>query len=381
MIDSNNYESIKSSVNERMREDKDLLDKLRTEICVLKPDVRRIQPRNTTSISLVGTDGGNNKLRFDPFLIQVIRVVDSSNNEYYTDVITPSTDIRDLDNKILVKKEIKFSALRELMEYLDVNSLTKLSPMIKISTPDKPISPSWVQVYREIVEWAILFKIIREKDFGTDTLVLFDGLLRCKVFSHDLFAKLRIGLEDSIRNQYEKNRRRIYIAGLAKHSSVLARYRLAMYIEDIMTTNYPCYVEIDRKIEEKAYIWNEYARGDDSNLENVTEINKYVAGKMFFVKFGNGSMDPIWPIDIFQSQTKESQLIIGCLLADAINGFPVPFYPLSLQKAHENAALVDFDFEIIQNHIFDAIRSILGDDATKVDMFRLQDSDPSSYRY
>ena len=41
-----------------------------------KSDWERIQPRTTTSISLVGTDGGNNKIQYDPFLIQLIRVVE-----------------------------------------------------------------------------------------------------------------------------------------------------------------------------------------------------------------------------------------------------------------------------------------------------------------
>jgi hypothetical protein len=55
------------------------------------------------------------------------------------------------------------------MAYLGVNDLAKLSPMIRTNDDNRPISPSWVQVYRELVEWAILFRVLREKDFGTDT--------------------------------------------------------------------------------------------------------------------------------------------------------------------------------------------------------------------
>ena len=42
----------------------------------------------------------------------------------------------------------------------------------------------------------MLLSLVSEHEFGTDVLVVFDGLLRSKVFAHDLFAKYR-GLLDS----------------------------------------------------------------------------------------------------------------------------------------------------------------------------------------
>ena len=102
---------------------------------------------------------------------------------------------------------------------------------------------------------------------------------------------------------------------------------------------------------------------------------------MFFVKFGNSPRDPIWPMDIFLPQKAEAPTIMGCLLADAINGFPVPFYPQCLQRAHENASLVGFDFDIIQGEIFEAIRRILAGEAEILDVFRLLDADPAQLRY
>jgi hypothetical protein len=68
------------------------------------------------------------------------------------------------------------------------------------------------------------------------------------------------------------------------------------------------------------------------------------------------------------------------MLADSINGFPIPFYPACLQKAHENAALVDFDFDILQDQIYDAIRTVVSD-PTALDTFRIQDVDPADRRY
>lgn len=380
MIDTQAQLQLKQQITERMIQDRALLDQLRLEIRPLRGAVRRIHPRSTTAISLVGADGGNNRLQFDPFLIQLIRVVDSSNNEYCLEAITPTTSVKDLGARQFDSAGRSRTALGEMMVYLGVDQLPELSHMIRSNDGDRPTSPSWVQVYRELVEWATLFRIVRSKDFGTDTLIVYDGLLRSKVFAGELFKGYLRGIQEGIDTQARQSRRKLYLAGVAKHSKVLARYRLAMSLEHILTTDYPAYIEIPRGIEEKAYVWSEYARGDDRELASA-EVNKFVGGKMFFVKFGNGSRDPIWPIDIYLPQVAEAPAILGYLLADAIVGFPVPLYPRCLQEAHENAALVDFDFAVLQDQVYAGIRAILGDEAAALDIFRLQDADPAHQRY
>ena len=102
---------------------------------------------------------------------------------------------------------------------------------------------------------------------------------------------------------------------------------------------------------------------------------------MFLVKFGSHRRDPIWPIDVFTEQKEDAQVILGSMLADAINGFPVAHYPRCLQKAHENAALVDFDFDILQDYIYEGVRGTLGEQSQTLDVFELQDADPAQKRY
>jgi hypothetical protein len=377
MIQPDSHKRLKEEISERIKEDRIILEQLRAEIRVLRSSVRRIKPRTTTSISLVGTDGGNNRIQYDPFLVQLIRVVDSSNNEYCLEAITPTTKVGKLSASHFDDQGAPLTALGRMMDYLEVRELNRLSHMISVSDEGSPTSVSWVQVYRELVEWAVLFSIIREKEFGSDTLIVFDGLLRSKVFAGELFIKVRQGIDEAIQMHWTKHRRRIYVVGLAKHSKVLTRYRLAMALERILTTDYPVYVEVPRAIERKSYLWQEYARED----EDAGEANKFVGGKLFLVKFGNRPYDPIWPVDILVSQRSEAQTTLGYLLSDALNGFPVPFYPRCLQEAHENAALVDFDFDILQDQIIDGIRGILGDEAPVLDISRLQDDDPARARY
>ena len=219
MIDPESRRKLQTTIRARMAADRLILDELRAEIRSLRSQVRTIQPRTTTSISLVGTDGGNNRLEFDPFLVQIIRVVDSSNNEYCLEAITPTTDIDQLSQKQFRDDGTPATALGGMMAFLGVTHLSRLTPMIRRTRPGEPVSPSWVQVYRELVEWAILFALVQGRDysvegggqthFGTDTVILFDGLLRSKVFTGDLFARLLAGMNEAIeRNRRERGQNR-----------------------------------------------------------------------------------------------------------------------------------------------------------------------------
>ena len=387
MIDPESIAALRTELATSIQGDRKVLDELREDVRPLKGQTRKIQPRSTTAISLVGTDGGNNKIEFDPFMVQLVRVVDSSNNEYCLEVVTPTTDRLAVNARHFDAAGAPTTALGQMMTKLlpeGQRTLWNLTPMI-LRPPEPgakiaPISPSWVQVYRELTEWAVLLKLVSELQYGSDTVIVADGNLRSKVFKGDLFIKYRQLLADAIETQ-RKGKRNIYLAGVSKGSKVLQRYRLAMGIEGILRTDYPAYVEVPRDLEEKSYVWGEYARGDEEAGKLGGEANKFVGGKMFFVKFGSRPHDPVWPIDIFLPQAKDAATVLGYMLADAIDGFPVPFYPQCLQKAHENAALVDFDMTILQDEVVRSVRGILAEHAGRLDEMSLESSDPASARY
>jgi hypothetical protein len=381
MLDPETLPQLREVIQRQAQDDRGLLDRLRAEVRPLRTAVPRISPRSTTSMSLVASDGGNNKIQFDPFLIQLVRVVDSYGQELCLDAVSPTTDTEALSKRQFNEDGSPRTALGYMMRDLGVQRLYELSPMIpepRGGDDDSAVKTSWVLVYRDLCEWAVLYERICRYEFATDTLILRDGLLRSKIFAKELFIRYRAKVKEAIERIRSTLRRRLYLVGVAKHSKVLTRYQLAMSIEGVMTDTYPCYLDVPRELERKAYVWPEYARA--AGEEDEGEAPKFVAGKMYFAKFGSRSRDPGWAIDVLDFQTEEAPLIFGYLLADSLDGFPVPLYPRCLQKAHENAALVGFDMDILQEEIFKAVRGTLpSGNPDALGVFRLA-GDPANLR-
>jgi hypothetical protein len=378
MIDQDTYQRLKSEIEVRTAADRQLLDKLRADVRPLRDKTKRIHPRAATAVSLVATDGGNNSLRFDPFMVQVVRVVDSNDNDLCLEVVTPTTPIAELDKKQFDSSGRPVTSLGRLMAALNVTSLTKLSHFVRADDDGLPRSATIVQVYRELVEWAVLYDLLK-KDFGSDTLVVFDGDLRSKAFAGELFIQYGELLKREL-ERHANQRRAVYLVGVMKSSTVLSRYRLAFALEGILRGSFPAFIEVPYELEKEVYVWEESFRGEDRVVAG-RERNKCVLGKMFFAKFGLRPRDPIWPVDIFSPQAQNADRIFSHLLADAIEGFPVPLYPRCLQKAHERAALVDFDMDMLQDAIFHGLRRALGNESATLDAFTLEDADPGQGRY
>jgi hypothetical protein len=240
--------------------------------------------------------------------------------------------------------------------------------------------PEWVLVYRDLCEWAVLYERICHNSFATDTLIVRDGLLRSTIFRGEFFMTWRKKIEEAIARIYHQDHRQVFLVGVAKHSKVITRYQLAMAIEDIFPPGEPRYVRIPRELEAKSYIRDRYARGPETEGDN-REAPKFVAGDMYLVRFGSRSGDPVWAVDILSKQSQKASEIFGYLLSDAIDGFPVPFYPRCLQKAHEHAQVVDFDLDIFQDEIFEAVRDLLPPEKQNIiESFRFK-SDLSRGRY
>jgi len=101
-----------------------VLDELVTQAAALAPHVRPIRPRTATAVALTAADGGNNSVAFNPFELQVIRVVDSLGKELFLDVVSPASDIDELGRRHRGDRTV----LGKLMDDLGARHLSDLSP-------------------------------------------------------------------------------------------------------------------------------------------------------------------------------------------------------------------------------------------------------------
>jgi hypothetical protein len=375
VFDPDQLPELRRLIQEATRGDSGLLDEVLRDVALLRP-VTTIQPRNINSVSLVASDGGNNRLDFNPFSLQLVRVVDTFGDELFLDVISPSTDTIALGQRHLDQQ----TPLGRLMRDLGAATLGELSPMIRA----KPAYKGWPLVYRDLCEWAVLYDLICYERWGSDTLIIRDGLLRSMIFAgkpEPLFIKLYGLMKEAIERNRRERRRNIFLAGIAKHSRVIERYRLAMAIEDVFRAGQPCYVPVPPEIQTKVYDWAEYVRSpEDVDLDK--EQPKFNMGAMYLVRFGKQSADPVWTIDLLHFQAAKAQQIFGSMLADAEQGFPVPCYPHCLQEADRYAQVVDLDLAILQHAMEDAIREQIREDRRSVfDAQMLSPADPAAGRY
>jgi hypothetical protein len=358
---------LRDQIRAQASRDSSLFDELITQARDMRGSVRPIRPRSATSVALMAADGGSNAVTFNPFALQIVRIVDSAGRELFLDVVSPTADIGELSRRHLDGPRAH-TALGRLMADLGVGDLRELSPMMSGR------SPRWIDAYRDLCEWAMLYDLVGRHDFASDTLIVRDGLLRSPIFAGDLLARvgrlLRAAIDRSAGNQ-----RQVWLAGLAKRTVVLDHYRLAMSVAGVFDRGTSCFVKVPARMQESVYRRHDYLRSPDDagGGGNI--------GEMFFVRFGPRTGDPVWTADLLAWQAGDAQAIFGYLQADAVAGFPVPFYPYSLQQADAYSRVDELDTEIVEDILVESVRKLVGPErAHVVDALRLT-TDVAARRY
>ena len=172
----------------------------------------------------------------------------------------------------------------------------------------------------------MLYDLICYERWGSDTLVVRDGLLRTRIFAEDLFVRLYDLMKAAIEKKRRDRKRHVFLVGIAKHSRIIERYRLAMAVGDVFPAGQPCYVPVPPELQVKVYEFADYIRSPEDDDADKKK-RKFNMGAMYLVRFGKQPFDPLWTMDLLQCQAPQAQQVFGSLLADAELGFPGALLP------------------------------------------------------
>ena len=176
----------------------------------------------------------------------------SRGNEHALDAISSTISIEELETRAKQGSGHTISPLERLAQGIG-KSLRQMSYLLRgLGTPGK--STGAMRCYRDIVEWAVLYDLVANPNlqWGGDTILVRDGLLRTKSFSREVFPlidrKIRAGIA-----AHTKRNVQISLVGVAKQSAVLGRLAVALELEATFHKSYPCFVRVDDDIEAECY--------------------------------------------------------------------------------------------------------------------------------
>ncbi|MGC8553972.1 MAG: hypothetical protein ACP5NA_00550 [Candidatus Acidulodesulfobacterium sp.] len=319
----------------------------------IKDNIKILRPYTATAVSFVSADGGNNNIKFNPCVLELVRVVDSRGVQCAIDPIFGNSNATNLNERV---ERIK--PLKRLCADLGLNRLSDISYLLAgIGQQDKTAAA--VKVYRDIVEWAILYDFLYN-DWGNNTIIIREGLLRTKSIKNTIFPKLDKKIKEKCEEHKQKRNINVNVVGVAKESAVISRLSLALAIENVFKLPYSCYVKVPDEIEQYCYNYDRTWFNTFDDVSTEEENQKYASmGKLFLVKFGDGAYDPVWPVDIAAWDIENAEMILGQLLHDARLGFPIPDFPLSIQNAHGHAKINGIEVELLEDMLIEGISKTL----------------------
>lgn len=349
------YNELKIMMSEAVEKEAAQIEELRRE--VRKLTVRKLDYRPCKTIAPLATDGGENRLTFEPLNLEIIRVVDSEGQDLVQEVIAISEDdsvFREISERLPVMQglfeslDIEFEALSYLLGSKKSQDVERVSD-----------NRGRVRAFRDILEWAVLLDLA-SKDWPVDVLLLRDGLLRTKTLKRETFPKMDSAFRSVFEGQMASKSRRVFLLGVAKTSAVLSKLSLAMLLERTFDRDYPCYAEVPLDLEAKCYnfdrTWLETASDEASNGRQLYQS----FGRLHLLKLGYSPDAPILPVDVpVWLPRNRKQEVLEYLVNDAMDTFPVLGYPSALQRAHDHAVLTGLEMTVLGDLMTDALQNLV----------------------
>jgi hypothetical protein len=349
-------EELRSKVLAAYRADDPTLRRFREYARRLRADIRPLRTYAVNAVSFVSADGGDNRLRLDPAAVELVRVVDSRGNQCALDAVAGTVTLEELEQRAVSGNPTVVLPLERLCRDLR-KTLGDLSFIIRgLGKTGK--STGALRCYRDIVEWAVLYDLVANPSlqWGGDTILIRDGLLRTKSFKREVFPLIDQRVREAVAAHAKRNVA-VSLVGVAKQSAVLGRLAVALELEATFHRPFPCYVRVPEDIEKECYNFDrtwldtyETSEPDDDGRRLYQSL-----GRLFLVKFGDRSLDPVWPVDIAEWQVKDAEKILGQLTVDAQQGFPIPDYPMTIQRAHDFAKLTGLEVAILEDLLLEGM--------------------------
>lgn len=308
-------------------------------------EVIPLEPRQCHSVAPVAMDGGENRISFDPVHIEILRVVDSEDEVHVQEIIPLSEGIGYIE-----KRFNEVPVLKRLQERLGLKYGKELSYLLPAegggTTEEKEHDlRSFLQVYRDVIEWAVLLDMAWRPTIGK-TLLIRDSLLRTKYFRYSgeieksAFGRLR----KSFKNSHDE--KGTFLVGVAKQSKILTYLSLALTLEGTLRKPYPCFIEIPKEVEKEAYTFAK------------TWMEGPSFGTLHLVKLNPDPGGVIYPVEIPEWLMGRRKEVLECLLGCSDRSFPVPGYPYPLVQAHENAVLKDLEMSVLTDIVLNEFTNL-----------------------
>ncbi|MFQ5910754.1 MAG: DNA double-strand break repair nuclease NurA [Thermoplasmata archaeon] len=331
-LETLNVKQVRDELRLALDSERPLLEELRRQVRGF--GIHEIGYRRCYAISPVATDGGENRLSFDPVNLEIIRVVDSDGRERLQKILPLSGGESVFRNSFDPKSSDHVPVLVQFLERLGIE-YDDLSYFLRPAEGGSDLR-SAVRPFRDIAEWAVLLDIAWNPG-RSKALVIRDGLLRTKALRKEIIAKLAKSFEDAYKDQGS------LLVGVAKRSKVLNYLSLALALEGTFRKEYPCFCEIPREIERTAHPWWR------------TWLEDFTFGILHLVKFVDDPDGIALPVDIPDWLMRRRKEVLEYLAETAKSSFPTIGYPEPLIKAHEGAVLHGIEMSVLEDMLVEEL--------------------------
>jgi hypothetical protein len=92
-------EELRARVEAAYKADDPVLEKFRGYARRLRDKVKPLKSYSVNAVSFVSADGGDNRLVFNPAVVELVRVVDSRGNQCALDAIAGTANLQELEER------------------------------------------------------------------------------------------------------------------------------------------------------------------------------------------------------------------------------------------------------------------------------------------